>query len=317
MVPSPRELRVTPDAAGRRLDVFLAEQLALSRAQVRRLLGRAAVEIDGRAASDADKGRPLAVGETLRVAPFTRPDELRPEPEPDRELRVLAEAPGWLAVDKPAGAGVHPLREGERGTLLGGVVARHPEIVGVGEGGLRSGVVHRLDVDTSGVLLFATREESWQRLRAGFAEHRVEKVYRAIVRGHPGIGEVELALAIARHRPARVAVQPATAAGRSARVTRTAWRTLEVLPGAALVELRPVSGFLHQIRVTLAQLGHPVLGDRVYGDAAVAAAAPRQLLHAAELRFEEISAQSPDPADFCAALDALRARARLSAPAGS
>ena len=168
--------------------------------------------------------------------------------------------------------------------------------------------MHRLDVDTTGVLLFATQEECWRRLRAGFAEHRVEKLYRAIVRGHPGEGEVELALAIARHRPARVAVQAAAAPGRSARAARTAWRTLEELPGAALVELRSVSGFLHQIRVTLAHLGHPVLGDRVYADAAVAAAAPRQLLHAAELRFEEIAAQSPDPADFRAALGALRAR---------
>ncbi len=288
--------------------MFLAEQLALSRAQVRRLLARAAVSLDGRPAGESDKGRLLSEGQALSVEPFTRPGDERPEPEPGSAFCVLAEGPGWLALDKPPGTGVHPLREGERGTLLGAVAARHPEIAGVGEGGLRSGVVHRLDVDTSGVLLFATREESWQRLRAAFAQHRVEKRYRAVVQGHPRDGEVELPLAVARHRPARVAVQPPGTPARSARLARTAWRTLEEFPGAALVELRPVSGFLHQIRVTLAHLGHPVLGDRVYAEAAVASAAPRQLLHAAELRFEEVEAASPDPADFRAAQDALRAR---------
>jgi tRNA pseudouridine32 synthase/23S rRNA pseudouridine746 synthase len=158
--------------------------------------------------------------------------------------------------------------------------------------------------------LFATRESDWQRLRAAFAEHRAVKRYRAVVRGNPGEGEVELPLAIARHRPARVAVQREGRGGRSARLTRTAWQTLEVLGSDALVELRPITGFLHQIRVTLAHLGHPVLGDRVYSDAESAAAAPRQLLHAAELEVEEIAAASPDPEDFRAAIAALRARGR-------
>jgi 23S rRNA pseudouridine1911/1915/1917 synthase len=274
---------------------------------VRRLLGRAAVALDGREVHESAKGLVLEAGQVLRVAVFTHPDQLTPEPEPGAPLEILAEAPGWIAIDKPAGIGVHPLREGERGTLLGAIAARRPEIVGVGEGGLRSGVVHRLDVDTSGVCLFATREEDWRRLRAGFAEHRARKRYRALVRGNPRDGEIELPLAIARHRPARVAIQREGRGGRSARLTRTAWRTLEVFGDAALVELRPVTGFLHQIRVTLAHLGCPVLGDRVYGDPESAAAAKRHLLHAASLEVEDVSATSADPADFRAELEARRA----------
>src|SRR5215470_16869036 len=121
--PNGESLEVQASEAGRRLDLFLAERLSLSRGGARRLLASGAVRVGG---------------------------------------RLLAEGPGWLVADKPAGAPVHPLAAGERGTLLGAVAARHPEIQGIGEGGLRSGVVHRLDVDTSGALLFATDAAQWR-----------------------------------------------------------------------------------------------------------------------------------------------------------
>src|SRR5690606_6316191 len=162
----------------------------------------------------------------------------------------------------------------------------------------------RLDVDTSGVLLFATEPAAWERLRRAFREHRVEKVYRALVAGAlAGEGALEVDLAVVRHRPARVAV---VGEGRGpvspgARRTALRWRALAAGAGATLVEVRPRTGFLHQIRATLAWLGHPVCGDRVYG-------APggfwRQMLHAARVRFEEVRAASPDPPDFAAALAA-------------
>jgi 23S rRNA pseudouridine1911/1915/1917 synthase len=195
------------------------------------------------------------------------------------------------------------------------VAARHPEIQGVGEGGLRSGVVHRLDVDTSGVVLFASAEPAWQRLRAAFAEHRVEKVYRALVRGRllePG--KAALPLALARHRPARVRV----VTGRERRRARSvrqgvlSWRPLEVFEAATLVEVRPVTGFLHQIRVVLAHRGHPLLGDVAYGGDA--AEAPRHMLHAARVAFEEVVAESPDPEDFAALCRRLRDSADAPLP---
>jgi 23S rRNA pseudouridine1911/1915/1917 synthase len=303
-----RTLSVSPEDTGRRLDLFLAEKLALSRAQVRRLLASGAVRLDGRAVGEAQKGERLAGGARLAVEPFRRAPEQRALPEPEAPLRVLAEGPGWLAVDKPAGTPVHPLREDETGTLLNAVIARCPELHGVGEGGLRSGVVHRLDVDTSGVLLVATRAQAWERLRRAFAEHRVEKVYRAIVLGRVlGAGHAELPLVTARHRPARVRVAEPTERARGARLAVTAWRPLEVFDAATLLEVRPRTGFLHQIRVTLAHLGFPVAGDRSYGPAEDATGAPRHMLHAARVAFEEISAESPDAPDFAELLARLRA----------
>jgi 23S rRNA pseudouridine1911/1915/1917 synthase len=308
--PDPRSLEVTDPESGRRLDLFLAERLQLSRAQVRRLLARGAVSLAGRAVSADSKGWILKPGQQVVVAPFTRPEDQRPISESDAPLRLLAEGSGWLAVDKAAGAPVHPLEEGESGSVLSAVVARHPEIQGVGEGGLRSGVVHRLDVDTSGVLLFATREDAWQALRTAFREHRVEKTYRAIVVGKLSQeGFAEVGLMTARHRPARVRVvgEEELVRARGARIGELSYHPLEVFDDASLVEVRPRTGHLHQIRVTLAHLGHPVAGDRTYGDARDQIGAPRQMLHAARASWKGGEAESPDPADFAEVLARLRA----------
>lgn len=307
--PAPRSLPVGEAEAGRRLDLFLAERLRLSRAQARRLLARGAVTVSGRPVAESAKGEPLAAGATVEVAPFTRPEDLRAIPEPEAELRVLARGPGWLAVGKPAGVPVHPLREDERGSVLSALIARHPEVHGVGEGGLRSGVVHRLDVDTSGALLFATREETWKRLRGAFAGHRVEKLYRAIVVGRlDREGSAAVGLVTARHRPARVRVVSESEGerARGVRVGELSWRPVEVLEGATLIEVRPRTGHLHQIRATFEHLGHPIAGDRTYGASDDPSDAPRHMLHAARVRFEQIEASSPDPADFAAVRDRLR-----------
>jgi len=288
--------------AGARLDVFLAGVLGASRGQVRALLAAGGVRIDRGAASLAAKGRLLAEGERVALAEPTLAAAAAPDPEPDSGLVLLAEGDGWLAVDKPAGVPVHPLAPGERGTLLNALVARHPEVTGIGEGGLRSGVVHRLDVDTSGVLLFATEELRWLELREAFRRHRVAKTYRALVHGRlAGAGELVLQLAVLRHRPARVGVV-APGAGRGRR-TELAWRSLEAFADATLVEVSPRTGFLHQIRASLAHLGHPLLGDVAYG--APAGGAARHLLHAARVACGEVAAESADAPDFAAALAAL------------
>lgn len=306
---APRELRVEQTDAGRRLDLFLAEKLRLSRAQARRLLARGVVRVDGRPVSEAAKGRALPAGAQVAVERFSRPGQERAPAEPESPLDVLASGPGWLAVDKPAGVPVHPLREDERGTLLGRALARHPEIHGIGEGGLRSGVVHRLDVDTSGVLLLASDPAAWQRLRRGFSQHRVEKVYRALVAGvvdEPG--SAELGLAMARHRPARVRVLEGAerARARGAWSCVMSWQPLEAFAGATLLEVRPVTGFLHQIRAVMAWHGFPLLGDRVYAPPGVARLAPRHMLHAARVAFEEVEAAAPDAADFAGLLAEFR-----------
>jgi 23S rRNA pseudouridine1911/1915/1917 synthase len=264
------------------------------------------VRVDGRAVERRAKSAPVEAGAEIAVAAFAPADARRAIAEPDVPLLVRAEGPGWIALEKPAGTPVHPLRDDETGTLLNALVARRPEVHGVGEGGLRSGVAHRLDVDTSGVVLFATDEPTWQRLRAAFREHRVEKVYRALVIGHlEGEGEVRLSLVVARHRPAYVRAVAAGAEG--SRRTSLAWRALASRGGTTLVEVRPRTGFLHQIRATLAHLGHPLCGDRGYGPPASAdpSGATRHLLHAARVAVDEVEAESPDAADFAAALAAI------------
>lgn len=304
-------LRVAPDEAGARLDAFLAARLGVSRARARRLLAQGAVCVDGRPAAAGAKGTAVLAGALVEITAPVDAAEERPSPEPGRSLRVLAEGRGWIALDKAAGVAVHPLVRGEAGSLLGALVARRPEVIGIGEGGLRSGVVHRLDVETSGVVVFATSQPCWERLRAAFSEHRVEKIYRAIVLGCiEGEGREDVGLVVARHRPARVrVVDPRRdARGRGARRARLRWRAVERLAGATLVEVRLETGHLHQIRATFAHLGHPVAGDRVYGLPAAddPTGAPRQMLHAARVRAGDVRAESPDPADLAAVLERLR-----------
>ena len=302
----PRQsLPIREEDRGQRLDRFLAERLSLSRSQVRRLLARGAVSVGGRSVDEDAKGLNLQPGPSVEVTPFARPEDERALSSANQPLPVLARGSGWLAIDKPAGTPVHPLREDEIGTVLNALVARFPEIHGVGEGGLRSGVVHRLDVDTSGVLLFATEEDAWQRLRGAFREHLVEKSYRALVIGAlEGEGSLEVGLVTARHRPARVRVlaEAEIERARGAHIGVLSWRALEVFGSVTLVEVRPKTGFLHQIRVSLAHLGFPVLGDRSYGPASDPIPVPRQMLHAARVSWGEVEASSPDPDDFRAAL---------------
>jgi 23S rRNA pseudouridine1911/1915/1917 synthase len=303
--PPERSWVVNEGEAGARLDVFLAGALGATRGQVRRLLAAGGVRVGGGAAGLPEKGRLLARGDRVAVQEPTLAAAAAPEPQRELELAVLAEGDGWVAVDKPAGVAVHPLAPGERGTLLNALVARHPEVTGIGEGGLRSGVVHRLDVDTSGVLLFATTELRWLDLREAFRRHRVAKTYRALVHGRlPGEGELVLHLSVLRHRPARVGVVD-PGAGRSRR-TQLTWRSLELFEDATLVEVSPRTGFLHQIRVSLAHLGHPVVGDVAYG--APEGMAPRHLLHAARVAVGDVFAESPDAEDFAEALARQRGR---------
>ncbi len=319
-----REFHVGRDEMGSRLDLFLGEKLACSRGEVRRMLRGGLVRLDGKPVDERAKGAVLACGQHLELADDRPASALKACPEPEMPLSILREGPGWVAVDKPAGTPVHPLSETERGTLLNAVIARYPEIHGVGtgegEGGLRSGVVHRLDLDTSGVIMFATEETRWRQLREAFKAHRVDKRYRVLVSGRlSGQGSEAVSLRVARHRPALVKVVEPDTSG--AFPTRLAWRVLEAFETASLLEVQLETGFLHQVRVTFAHRGHPVLGDSLYGEASSAQPA-RQMLHAASLvvgengapsseargneKSDVIRVDSGDPADFAAALNALR-----------
>jgi len=270
--------------AGARLDHVVARELGVSRAFARKLVAEERVLLGGKPAA---KGTALRAGEAISVRAFARPEE-GPQPNPDLALAIVAQTEGLVAIDKPAGQPTHPLAHAERDTALNALVARFPALVGVGEGGLRSGIVHRLDPGTSGVLLFAVAEDAWQRARAAFREHRVRKRYVARVHGaFTGERESELRLEN-RGKRARVVE-------RGGRLAISKLRALATGPETSLVEIEMRTGVRHQIRATLAHLGFPVLGDALYGSTA---SLSRFWLHAESLEWEDFAARAPLPAEL-------------------
>jgi 23S rRNA pseudouridine1911/1915/1917 synthase len=264
------------------------------------------VHVDGEARA---KSYRLAGGETLELdAPEPVPSTLVPEP---MELRIAWEDEHLLVVDKPAGLVVHPAPGHAAGTLVHGLLAH---AAAGGEEAQRPGIVHRLDRDTSGLLVVARSEEAHRRLQRLIRRRAVEREYLALVRGRPRSrrGRIEAPIGRDRSDPTRHSLD--TAAPRDA-VTHFELR--ELLRDHALLTVRLETGRTHQIRVHLAAIGLPVSGDPVYGVAGDLAL-DRQFLHAARLAFphpfsgEPVEAASPLPRDLDEALDRARELDRRS-----
>lgn len=280
----PREISVDSEHAGERLDRFVAGALGLSRGYVRRLLRRGLVELEGAATA---KGGLLREGDTVHVAAFRHPDE-GPIPAPHLPLPVLCRGQGLVAFDKPPGMPTHPLDYEETDTALNAALARFPSLLGIGEAGLRSGVVHRLDSDTSGVLVFATEKSAWREARAAFRDRLAKKRYVARVHGPPPEpGEIRLRLA---HRGQRMRV---VARGGREAVTRIL--AARAVGATSLLEIELVTGVTHQIRATLAHLEQPVVGDAIYGSRGEQT---RHWLHATSIRIGGFEASSPPPPEL-------------------
>jgi 23S rRNA pseudouridine1911/1915/1917 synthase len=300
---------VRPDEAGLRLDRFVATLPEVrTRSQAKKLIETGRVRVNGEARKGAYV---LHAGAAVEVEP-REPEPMRIEPE-DVPLAVLYEDDALLAIDKPPGMVVHPAPGARRGTLVHALVHRLGAMPGVGVPE-RPGIVHRLDRDTSGVLVVARTAAVLDALARQFRERSVEKRYLAVVRGHvrPASGTIDRP--IGRHPRERKRMSVRSRRGRAA-VTR--WTVLEHLPGATLVRLAPETGRTHQLRVHLAALGHPVLGDRVYGiraerGAGTGPGAARQALHAEALAFvhpvsgARLEVRAPLPPD----LESLLARLR-------
>jgi 23S rRNA pseudouridine1911/1915/1917 synthase len=299
-------LAVPPVAAGERLDRFLAgvEEVG-SRASAERLLGERRVLVDG---SQRPKSYRLEGGEQVELdVPERRQAELEPE---ELDLRIAFEDEYLLVVDKPAGVVVHPSAGHRSGTLVHGLLAH--AISGGGEAE-RPGIVHRLDRDTSGLLVVARSDEAHRRLQRLLRKRAIEREYLALVRGRPRSqhGRIEAAIGRDRADPTRISLDTATP-----REAVTNFDVLELLPSHALLRVRLETGRTHQIRVHLGAIDLPVAGDRVYGvpgDLGL----ERQFLHSARLAFdhpfteERVEAESPLPGDLERAYQA--ARAALSA----
>jgi len=295
-------LVVPPEAAGERLDRFLAACEGVgSRAAAERLLGDGAVLVDGAA---HPKSHRLAGGEELEFEPPKR-RETRLTPEPVAGLRVAYEDEHLLVVDKPAGVVVHPSAGHARGTLVHGLLAQAIE---GGDEPERPGIVHRLDRDTSGLLVVARSDEAHRRLQRLLRRRELVREYVALVRGRPlsRAGRIEAPIGRDRRDPTRISLD--TAAPREA---ATSFELLELAPAHALLRVRLETGRTHQIRVHLAAIDLPVSGDPVYGVAGDLGL-ERQFLHAARLAFPHpladsaVDVSSPLPADLARALDMAR-----------
>jgi 23S rRNA pseudouridine1911/1915/1917 synthase len=251
-------LTVDAGAEGMRLDRWLAERVAgLSRARLQHLIEGGHVTVNGTVRKAAHRLRP---GDTVAVeVPPPPPEELTPEP---MALSIVHEDADVLVLDKPAGLVVHPGAGHARGTLAAGVLAHAPGTAGVG-GPRRPGVVHRLDKDTSGLLVVAKTPLAYEALTAQLASRTMTRRYHALVHGvlRRDEGVVDAPIGRDPRDRKRMAVVPA---GRGKRAV-TRFRVLERFPHYTYIEATLETGRTHQIRVHLASLGHPVVGDEVYG----------------------------------------------------
>ena len=307
------ELIAGPEDAGLRLDAFLAARgAAPSRAAAQRLIERGAVTVDGE-----PRAKNHRIGDGERVAVEAPARELEPSKAEPVSFEVVHEDEHLLVVDKPAGVVTHPA-PGHRGSTLAEALAplaaggAHPE---------RAGIVHRLDRDTSGLLVVARSDEAHAALQRMMKAREVTREYTALVEGHPVADSGTIDAAIGRDRGNRTVMSTRTDRARHA---VTHFEVLERLPRTALLRVRLETGRTHQIRAHLAAIDHPVVGDPQYGGRASGRrlGLARQFLHASKLMFrhpftgEMLACESKPPAELSHALDSARREPVSGGPDG-
>ncbi len=292
---------------GERLDRVGAIVTGASRADAAVLVAAGGAVIDDEVVTSG-KVR-LREGQRLVVDPTHLPRVLLPEPDPEVPVDVVYADEHVVVVDKRAGVVVHPAAGNPASTLVNGLLARFPELAGVGEAA-RPGIVHRLDVGTSGLMLVARSQPAYELLVAALAAHEVERTYRTLVWGHPAnaVGVIEAPIGRDHRDPLRMAV---VADGKPARTRFRVLRTARTPVEVAELRCRLETGRTHQIRVHLSAIGHPVVGDSLYGGSRRGIDTDRPLLHAEALALRHpidgrvLEFTSPLPADFAAVLERL------------
>ena len=307
-----RTLPVPDGLAGERVDAGLARLLGLSRTRAAEVVESGGVLLDGRTVGKSDR---LPAGGWLEVdlpdAPSAAP-AVAPEPVPG--MAIVHEDDDVVVVDKPVGVAAHP-SPGWTGPTVVGALAAAGYRVSTSGAAERQGVVHRLDVGTSGLMVVAKTERAYTVLKRAFKERTVEKVYNAVVQGHPEPTVGTIDAPVGRH-PSSDWKFAVVATGKPA---VTHYEVLEMLPSASLVQVHLETGRTHQIRVHFAALRHVLVGDLTYGADPVLAerlGLSRQWLHAVRLGFDHpgtgawVEFTSPYPADLATALELLRERYR-------
>ncbi len=279
---------VSTDEAGARLDSWLAsKQPDLSRSRIQQYIRSGHVQVDQ---APAKPHQIIKAGMEISLhLPPAMPTELQPEPIP---LHILYEDTDILVLNKPAGLVVHPAAHHETGTLVHALLHHCTDLAGIG-GELRPGIVHRLDKDTSGVMVIAKTEPALMDLAKQFKQRTVKKSYRTLVKGvvTPPTGTIESL--IGRHPNDRKKMSARVTRGRAARTT---YEMLESFLEASFLSVAIETGRTHQIRVHMAHHGHPVLGDSTYGRTRTLSdgtVVPRQMLHATNLAFQHPSTRHP------------------------
>ncbi len=286
-MPEQLNFTATSEDAGQRLDRFLATKLpTLSRSRIAELIDEGHIRVGGAAAKRAHR---VAAGQRIEVTLLPRPSlDAVPEEIP---LDILYEDADLLVVNKPAGMTVHAGAGAARGTLVNALLHHFGDLSAVG-GPLRPGIVHRLDKDTSGVLVVARNDPAHRRIAEQFQQRTVEKTYIALVHGRLKRDAGTIDLPVARDPARRTRM---TTRRREGREARTDWKVCARLENFTLVAVRIHTGRTHQIRVHFSALGHPIVGDTLYGaprqvrvpkDSVAPAPLARNFLHAARISFE-------------------------------
>lgn len=253
-----KELTTDAAAAGKRLDLFIGESLGLSRAKLKKLFEEGAVRVNGRVAK---KGALVEAG--MKVSVAVTDEDRAAVADATAELRVLHADDALVFIDKPAGTPSHPLRPGETGTIANALIGRFPECAQASEDSREGGLCHRLDIETSGVMVAARSREDWKTVREAFGGREIEKIYWALVTGPiADDGEIDLPLRHAGRSSDRV---EAAADGIDARPAYSAFRVLHRQGEYSLVEVRIETGVMHQVRAHLAAIGASIVGDALYG----------------------------------------------------
>ena len=314
-----KQIRIAPGRPETRLDVFLLEHFPTStRSLVAHAIQAGEVLVNGK---KAPKGKRISAGEDIRVLRIMEISDLRVRPDPALPLCILYEDESVIAVDKPSGMPVHPLQASETGTLANALLARHPELADVGDDPLFPSFVHRLDTETSGVVLAARSNTAYAKLRDQFKNKQIGKTYLTLVQGSVSkAGHLENYLS---HHPGdrrkmMVEKDPGNPHGIHPLRAVTSYTVRKQFVDYTLLEVTIATGVTHQIRCQLAHEGHPVAGDRTYGHRSFKAGEPQRLfLHAAAIRFvhpstgKNILVESALPVDLRKILSKLEKECEL------